>query len=254
MKVMITSTQNELVRATTKLHNARTRQEMRRFLVEGTRACEPFLKSRFSLIQLFITEEHQAWATALGIDTTRIFLTTSRVIRKLSTATTPSGVVGVFDIPDEIFHSKKIGSGIVLAQIQDPGNAGTLIRTAAALDATVVVVDGVDIFNPKVIQASAGALAYAKLVQLDWHDLVTEAHSQSIALTALVVKEGIDLRQLPTQKARLLVIGNEAHGISDAWLKDCSDRATLVMPGQTESLNAAVAGSIALYLSYLWNK
>lgn len=253
MKITITSPQNELVHLVAKLHNARTRHEMRRFLVEGKRACEPFFTSKFPLAFLFVTEEHEAWADAQNIAPEKIFLTTSRVIEKLSTATTPSGVLAVFDIPQDDRENIELGPGLVLANVQDPGNAGALIRTAVALDTTIVLVGGVDPFNQKIIQASAGALAHAKLLEMTWDELVAAAKKDGFALTALVVDGGADLRSLPTKTPRLLVVGNEAHGIPDQWLADCTERATLAMPGTTESLNAAVAGSIALYLTYPWN-
>lgn len=258
MKITITSPQNELVRLVAKLHNTRTRNQMRRFIVEGQRACEPFFSSKYPLAYLFITEEHIAWADTLAIDSEKIYLTTKRVIEKLSSATTPSGIIGVFDIPrtNENLESlgKFQGSGLVLANIQDPGNAGTLIRTAVALDAPIIMVGGVDPYNPKVIQASAGTLAQAKLFELDWTNLVQEVKKSKLKLTALIVDNGTNLTDLPTNSNRLLVVGNEAHGIPDEWLKDCDEFATLAMPGNTESLNAAIAGSIALYILYPWKK
>lgn len=251
MKTTITSPQNELVKTIAKLHNARTRREMRRFLVEGKRACEPFFGSRYPLAYLFITKEHVDWADGLSIDPEKIYLTTTRVIEKLSSVASPSGVLAIFDIPQETDNQKILGPGLVLANIQDPGNMGTLIRTAAALNVTVVLVGGADPYNQKVIQAGAGALAHAKLVELPWQELVIQAKMDQLTLTALIVENGQPITALDRATRRLLVVGNEANGIPAEWLKECAEQATLPMPGKTESLNAAIAGSIALYLLYL---
>lgn len=244
----ITSLQNELVKEIAKLRNPKKRRETRRFLVEGMRACEPFFNSRFSLVHLLVTDAQRLWAESLPIDRRKIVLVTETIVKKLSAAVTPSGVIAVFDIPSSFYKEPTLGSGIVLANIQDPGNAGTLIRTATALGGHIVCVEGVDPFNEKVVQSSAGTLAHAKISQLSWTDLVTCAHKQNIALSALVVKNGANLVEQNDQKPRLLVVGNEGNGLPEAWIAECDEKITIPMPGQAESLNAAIAGSIGLYL------
>lgn len=244
----ITSLQNELVKEIAKLRNPKKRRETRRFLVEGMRACEPFLNSKFPLVHLLFTETHKAWAEKLPVDQRALILVTETIIKKLSSAVSPSGILAVFDIPLSFYQEPVLGSGIVLANIQDPGNAGTLIRTATALGAHIVCVEGVDPFNEKIVQASAGTLAHAKISQLSWENLIACARAQNILLTALVVKGGSPLTEQKDQKKRLLVVGNEANGLPDAWTATCDEKITLPMPGQAESLNAAVAGSISLYL------
>src|SRR5579885_2522756 len=124
---------------------------------------------------------------------------------------------------------------------------GTLIRTCAAMGKkSVVIIDGTDVWSPKVIQATAGTLAYVTIFQWSWNELLK--HKKDIPLCALVVHDG----KSPTKKimeSTLLVIGSEAHGIPDTWIKECEYKVTLSMPGNTESLNAAVAGSIAMYIA-----
>lgn len=109
----------------------------------------------------------------------------------------------------------------------------------------VIIVQGCDPWSPKVIQASAGTIALVSIIQCSWEELI--AKKGSTKLCALVVKDGYKPEDLDLKKS-LLVVGNEAQGLPEAWIGQCEQKMTIPMPGNTESLNAAVAGSIALYL------
>jgi TrmH family RNA methyltransferase len=125
---------------------------------------------------------------------------------------------------------------------------GTLIRSAIAMGIkSVVIVEGTDPWSPKVIQASAGTIIQANVFQIGWDQLIK--NKKNLKLCALVVKGGKKPNQIDF-KDILLVVGNEANGIPDNWLSKCEEKMTLPMPGNTESLNAAIAGSIALYLAF----
>lgn len=246
MMKTITSLQNERVKYTVSLHDARQRRDMSAFLVEGERACEPFFEHGFDLQMLWVTREHEVWALSLGIDEDLVYLTTDQLMRKMSTAVTPSGILAVFSMPEEK-PLKLEHVNLVLANLQDPGNVGTLIRTAQAFGVPVIAIEGADIFGPKVVQASAGALAQRKVTRCSWQEFVLEAADQKVQLSALVVSGGAAIESASTAANRALIVGNEAQGLSDKQLADCQERFSIAMPGGTESLNAAVAGSIALY-------
>lgn len=241
----ITSVTNPLIKKVRALHTKEGRTLYKLCLAEGLRTVETFLNSPYILEMLYITDTFLEWVQCIPQE--KVTLVSESVMNKLSTSTTPSGVLGIFKIPTQI--TSTLSHGIVLARVQDPGNMGTLIRTAVALAMpTVIIVEGVDPWNPKVIQSSAGTLAHAQICQLSWHDVVKRAQVHDCALIALVVSNGTPLEDISSKKS-LLVIGNEAQGIPQEWQNECSAHATLPMPGNTESLNAAVAGSIALYIT-----
>lgn len=242
----ITSPSNPLIKETVKLHTTKERKKQQLFIVEGIRAIQTFLEAGHTPKNFFVTEKAFPEAAKI-LPKTNPFLVSESVMKKLSTASTPSGILCVFPIP-KTPALKTLGPGLVLAQISDPGNMGTLIRTAIALNKkTVVVVEGTDPWSPKVIQASAGTIAYASIFELSWQELVKA--KGTLDLCGLVVKGGKSPQKIDATNS-LLVVGSEAHGIPEAWLADCDSRMTLPMPGGIESLNAAVAGSIALYLSW----
>lgn len=175
-------------------------------------------------------------------------MVSTSIMERISPSSTPSGILAVFPIPPKPAASQ-VGAGLVLAQVADPGNMGTLIRSCAAFGyRSVVVVGGCDPFSPKVIQATAGSIAHVTIFRWSWSELL--AHKGDLSLCALVAQGGKSPKEVPLLQT-LLVVGNEAHGISSEWITDCDAAITLPMCGEIESLNAAVAGSIALYIGSL---
>jgi TrmH family RNA methyltransferase len=243
----ITSVQNNEIQDITQLIHPSERKRKKRFIVEGFRAIETFVKAGHTPVQLYILENKLTEAKTL-VDVSIITMVNESVLNRISQTSTPSGFVAVFKIPAS--PKLELEPGLVLANISDPGNMGTLIRTCAAMGKkSVVIIEGADVWSPKVIQASAGTLALVKIFSCSWQDLVK--NKKDLVLTGLVVTGGKKPEEANLTKA-LLVVGSEAHGIPHEWLADCDELVTLPMPGETESLNAAVAGSIALYLA--WNK
>ncbi len=240
----ITSRSHEIIKQVASLQQKKQRSRLNQFVAEGLRVCTTLIQSGHQPIQLFVTEQHTRTAQKIVSDD-KITLVPEHVMEKISGATTPSGIVGQFAIP-EAPSADVLTPGLVLAQVADPGNMGTLIRTTAALNHTsIVVVEGADPWSPKVVQASAGTIGMVQIFQWSWHDLL--ANKKALQLVGLAVKGGKNPSEF-TMHNTLLVIGSEAHGIPAQWLTDCNAQLTLPMPGSTESLNAAVAGSIALYV------
>lgn len=247
MTKQITSVHNDQVKYVRSLLKEGARRSGR-CIVEGLRAIEPFLASSYTLETIFFTPEHASFIQHHNLEEWAVNVT-HELMKKLSSATTPSGLLAVFGLPERTMPDVLTEGTIVLARISDPGNMGTLIRTAAAVGRkTVVVVEGCDPWNPKAIQASAGSLAHVAILGMPWSELV--ARKGSLRLCALTAQGGESPRSLNLD-AMLLVVGSEAHGIPEQWLQTSDARITLPMPGGTESLNAAVAGSIALYMAYI---
>lgn len=243
----ISSRQNPEIIAIAKLTQAKERYKQNQFVAEGLRTCTT-LASTQKLLQIYVTKQLLDQAQQLT-DESLITLVTDEVMKKISHATTPSGILGVFALPKPP-AAKDLGAGIVLVRIADPGNMGTLIRTCAAMGKkSVVVIEGVDPWNPKVIQSSAGTIGNINIFRWSWQDLIAHKQQQNVNLVGLVPQGGKTIQEVATNKV-LFVIGSEAHGIPSEWQKHCDNLVSLAMPGEIESLNAGVAGSIALYLAW----
>jgi TrmH family RNA methyltransferase len=242
----IESRQNLEVKGIVGLHERKSRTARGLYLGQGLRVCSTLFKAGQTLKNLYVTYPMLDHARDLLGGESLITVVSQEVMEKISTTDSPSGMVGVFAMPRHDMPKNKQG-GVVLARISDPGNMGTLIRSAVCLgQKNVYIIEGADCWSPKVVQASAGTIGGATIIQTSWQELVFSQGSDN--LCALVVEGGkkpsdIDLRSM------LLVVGNEGHGIPTEWLTDCGIKLTLPMPGNTESLNAAIAGSIALYLA-----
>lgn len=248
MITIITSRANPLVQQYAGLKTSQERYAQSLFAAEGMRVCTTLHASGMVLRNLLYTHEHEAQIIQL-FPVEKCVRVTTQIIEKLTTTENPSGIIGIFEIPEEP-EATLITAGLVLADVSVPGNMGTLIRTAAAMGIkSVVVIEGSDPWSPKVVQATAGMIGNMRIFQWSWKELVIYAREQKIPLCALMVNGGKAPQEVPLNKS-LLIIGNEAHGLSNAWLKECQYQMTLPMPGNTESLNAAIAGSIALYIGY----
>lgn len=237
----ITSSDHAVVKRLVRLHEARHRRADGHFIAEGRRTIDAFLAAGWPASLLLVRSGEEvpaAWPASRAMN--------ERVAAKLSQASTASGYLAVFAIPAPRPVMAGAG-GLVLVEIADPGNLGTLLRSAAAFAIPqVAIIGGADPYAHKTVQASAGALSTLALSLLS-----AESGPQELMggapLCALVVAGGADpaaLARLP----RWLVVGSEAHGLRADWLAGCSERVTLAMPGAVESLNAAVAASLACYL------
>jgi len=241
----ITSRNNPLIKEVAALHQAKQRKTKQQFIAEGIRTCSTLVNAGYQPITAFVVDAMFDQAKKF-IAEEKIILVPATVMKKISTATTPSGLLALFPIPPAPSLAQ-LAPGIVLVQINNPGNMGTLIRSAAAMNKkAVVIIEGTDPWHPKVIQASAGTIGLVTIFQLSWQELIQ--NKSSLQLCALVVSHGRQPSEVSLSNA-LLIIGSEATGIPQNWLDNCDEKLTIVMPGKIESLNAAVAGSIALYLS-----
>lgn len=242
----ITSRTNEEIKLVAQLHSAKGRDEQKRFIAEGSRTCQTLVENGMKLVQMYVTKDEFATVKTFAKNYW-ITIVDEHVMQKMSAATNPSGILGVFQIPAQPSFGT-LESGLVLANVTDPGNVGSLIRTCAALNIkNIIAVEGADIWSPKVVQASAGALGLVQIYTPSWQTLIK--WKKDFKLVALVVKGGKKPAELTFDKT-LLVVGNEANGIAQEWARNCDSFMTIPMPGHTESLNAAVAGSLALYLAF----
>ena len=247
MKI-IHSKQNDAIKKIVELHTSKGRQNYQEFIAEGVRTLERFAAAQVMPKELYMTEK--AYNTCNLFPEIHPTIVSEPVMEKMSTLTTAPGVLAVFSYASmqmPLAQLTKDANCVVLADLQDPGNMGTLIRSAVAFGyTTIITIEGTDPLSAKVIQASAGTLAYVKIVSCSWQELVN--HTNRPELCAMVVSDGSAVSEELKSKNIYLVIGNEAHGLPSSWIKNCEYSLTLPMNKAAESLNAAVAGSIALFL------
>lgn len=241
--MIITSNQNPKIKHLVGLQNKSYRSKNKEFIAQGFKTCKTLFDSGFKLKSIFFTEklylEHQ---NDFLIEDT--YVVNDQIMKLISTTTTPTGVVAIFDMKQEELIASS--NGAILVNIQDPGNLGTLIRSASAMGLEALyLIDCVDFYNPKVIQSTTGSILDLKIFINTWENL--KEVLKTIPLCALVVDSGENPKNIDLKNS-LIVIGNEGQGLPHFIINQSTTQMTIPMPGNTESLNAAVAGSIAMYL------
>lgn len=251
---MITSTANNLVKKLRSLAtDKRERRRERSFLLEGVRLVATALDAGASLNpvlyapdQLDVTEGGRALLARLEALPTS-YAASAQVVAAASETVSPQGVVAVTAWPDIELGTQ--GITLVLDGVQDPGNVGTLLRSAEAVGvAAVVCIRGTaDVYSPKVVRGAMGAHFHVPLLaDVSWdeaHEFFAHAdHVYAADSEATMPYYAADWRQ-----PSVLVIGNEANGISQEGLALATRQISIPMAGRSESLNAAVAGSVILF-------
>lgn len=240
--MLITSLENDRIKNYIKLQNRKYRKKNNKFIVEGMHLVLEAYKE--GIIEEIILEEN----CVLPLNVPVIY-TTNEIIRKISTLETPSEIMAVCRMKDD---KVKIGNKVLmLDQIQDPGNLGTIIRSAVAfgIDTIVLSKDTVDLYNPKVIRATQGMMFHIPIITRELSSIIDQLKDNEIPVYGTRVGYGEDVRQIPKKdKVKFaLVVGNEGNGVSEEVLDKCDKYLHIDMDDRVESLNVGVATSIILY-------
>ncbi len=238
--MLITSVQNEHIKEIVKLKEKKYRDQSDVFLVETKHLVIEAYKA--GLIKELILEQSEIFP----LDVPTLYVT-EPVLKKLSSVVSPSKVMAlVYKRKEEESLGEKI---LILDKIQDPGNLGTIIRSAVAfnIDTIIVSPDTVDFYNPKVVRASQGMMFHIPILVRDTEQLIHELKEKDYKIVGTKVTNGHDVRQAPIYSHFALVIGNEGHGISKNIDELCDEYLYIRMNENCESLNASVAASILLY-------
>ncbi|HEV3485159.1 MAG TPA: RNA methyltransferase, partial [Vicinamibacterales bacterium] len=215
-------------------------------MLEGKRAVADALEADVAVREIFVADDIELdgdW----GVPVHRIG---GRVVRALSDAVTPQGIVAVADIPsaslDDVATSDLT---LILDGIADPGNAGTLIRTAAAagVGAVVFTTGSVDPFSPKCVRAAAGSLFATKIViDVALENVVDVARSADAKVIATAMG-GAPYHESDLTGKLAIVAGNEAWGVDKTHVALCDEVIGIPIVGRVESLNVAIATGIVLF-------
>ncbi len=240
------------------LQRRKARERQHRFVAEGVRAVETLLASPFEVTGLLVTAALQndergrgllAAAEAHGVPVVEV---SDAELESAADTDTPQGVLAVATIPEQTL-AVPTGQAryLVLDALQDPGNVGTVIRTAAAMGvtATVALPGTVDLWNAKVVRSSMGALFHHPVAMFSWEQFSGFAASAGMSLWAADMHgDAVDgLRPDACPERLALVVSNEGAGLSPHVAAAVSRTVTIPMAAEVESLNVAVATGILLY-------
>jgi RNA methyltransferase, TrmH family len=251
---MITSLQNPLVKQMRKLHRAKARQEQGLFLLEGTHLLQEAAAVSHPLETVCYTPDWQAAHPDLGQRLSqlaqRVELVSSDVVQAIATTVNPDGIVAT--APRGVWSPSlnSVRVGVVLERLQDPGNLGAIIRTAAAVgaDGLWLSADSVELDNPKVLRASAGQ--WFRLPMQTSSDLKADLQnfqSQGVQLIATSPTATLTFWQADFTRPSLILVGNEGAGLSPDLLALADCTVQIPLAPAVESLNVSIAAALILY-------
>lgn len=240
--IVITSLDNEKVKKYRKLQTKKYRERSNQYIVEGMHLILEAYKA--GVLEELILEE----GVEIPVPCPYTYFS-SEVIRKISAMDTPSSIMGLCH---KIKQDEVIGDRIlILDGIQDPGNLGTIIRSAVAfhIDTIVLSENTVDLYNPKVLRATQGMFFHINIVRCMALEVISMLQNIDVPVYGTCVDQGIDVRSLNSddKKRFALVVGNEGNGVRSEILSLCDKNLYIDMNEKVESLNVAVATSILLY-------
>ncbi|MGV0853585.1 TrmH family RNA methyltransferase [Mycolicibacterium phlei] len=239
--------------AAAKLLRLAGRRRSGRFLAEGPNLVEAALR-RGLVCEVFATESAYERFGALLADAP-VSLVTERAAKALSETVTPVGLVAVCETPETSLNEVLAGTPrlvVVAVELSEPGNAGTLIRTADAMGADAVVMAGhsVDPYNGKCLRSSAGSIFSIPVVHgVDAAETVERLRGAGLQVLATTIDGEISLDEAELGPPTAWLFGPEAHGLPDELARAATHRVHIPMPGSAESLNVATAAAICLYQS-----
>lgn len=240
---VITSTQNAYIKHLVKLRTKSSYRQAKQYLVLSGKSVLSELPENYPIKTILLLEGYQ---TELKLNCQEIITVSESVLKKASGLEHPEPILAEVPMPQNKQPST-IQRLLVCESVSDPGNMGTLIRTALAFnwDAVYFLNNCVDPFNDKVLRASKGALFHLPYTQGSWKDFSSFVNKYELN-TWLADLKGLNPNAVPLNVKLALLVCNESQGPSSEALEYCQ-AVSLPMPGKMESLNVAVAGGILMY-------
>ena len=227
-----------------KLHQKKYRQMTQTFLVEGAHLAHEAIQAGFASEILMGVEEPSDENDVKGIKITYL---SRNLFEKLALTKTPQNIMAVCKMKEsEIVNHNRL---LLLDNIQDPGNLGTLIRSALAFsfDGVVLGETTVDVYNEKVIRATQGAIFNIPIIRKNLPQYISDLKSKDVHVYGTSVKDAQFLKEIGAQSKMAFVLGSEGAGVSDEVLELVDGKVMIEMGALAESLNVAVAGGIVMH-------
>ena len=252
---VITSKENETVKIIKKLKDKKYRDETGLYIIEGIKMLEEAIEEKARIRKIIICEEclkagDLEQKVLYEIAKYNCIYVNSKVFNSLTDVVAPQGIMAVIEKPNKDIKIK-YDQDIILALdgIQDPGNLGTILRTADSVNLKQIIVtkNTADSYNPKVVRSTMGAILRIKIIETD--DLaktLKEAKKNKFKIVATSLDTNNIIYDIDYNK-KVIVIGNEANGVSKEIQELADNKVKIPMLGKTESLNASVATGIILY-------
>lgn len=241
---IITSKANSVVKNAKKLHQKKYRKSA--YLIEGWHLFEEAVQAGVTIEKIFALESYREQLAAFP----QTVWVPEDILLDLADSQTPQGIVAVVQKEEVGQTDFSQGKFLFLEDVQDPGNVGTIIRTADAAGFTGVIVSdkSADIYSLKTLRSMQGSHFHLPIYRMSSQALLKETKEAAIPVLATTLStDSVDYRELPSIENFVLVMGNEGQGISPLMVESADQLVHISMKGQAESLNVAVAAGILIF-------
>ena len=244
MKKMITGKDNQKLKQVRKLLSPSGIKKSNHFILEGERAVSDAVAAGASLAYMLVRENYKGTIPSFPYE-----IVSSSLFDDLCQTDSPQGIVAVANKFSYSLSDLKSGPLLYTDGIRDPGNLGTLIRSADAFGFSGVLLskDTVSLYNPKVVRSTMSSLFHLPIIENIEYEELLKLKDTYLLIGGVLNSKSVSLPQATFTSNTIVVIGNEANGISEQLISALSMPVFIPMEGRAESLNAAVAGGILMY-------
>lgn len=236
----ITSINNPFIKELCKLKNKKNRDEQKKFLIEGYHLVDEALKANALETVLIVSEDDY-------LEGVKNIVVTEAIIEKIATTKTPQKIIGVC----KYLENKQITGSrfIILDNLQDPGNIGTIIRSSLGFNIDMVILsdDCVDVYNEKVIRSTQGAIFKVPFIKGEISSIIDQLKKKNVFIYGTSLINGENLSEITVEDKFAIILGNEGQGIKKEILSITDKNIFINIAPQLESLNVGVAAGILMY-------
>lgn len=251
--IEISSRDNSVIKLVNSLKtSAKDRKETGLFVLEGIRICKDAADNNIVFKKLFVSEtamqKYSSEVLPFAEISEKCYFLNDNIFKKISDTVSPQGVIAVCEVPPVRELPISLGKFVALENLQDPSNLGALARTAEALGISGIIIDKncCDPFSPKSLRASMGTLLRIPIYFTN--NVIDFCNKNSLKKYACVVKgDATDIKTVSFKAGDVCIIGNEGNGLTEETIANSDEKVTIKMSGKAESLNASVAGAIAMW-------
>lgn len=254
---LITSSSNKFIKEVKGLNKKRDRFKKGLYFIEGIRLVEDSIESNESIEYILYSDRLHETLEGRKLfdrlkDNFKYYKINHDLFREISDTESPQGILAVIRMKKFTLEdiTKEKSFIVFLDRLQDPGNMGTIIRSADALGASGIIVSkgSVDIYNPKVVRSTMGSLFHLPIIQVkESVETIAKLKDLGVKVLATSVEKAKYCYDTDLTEKILIIIGNEGNGISDELFKISDESIIIPMEGKSESLNVAMASSIIMY-------
>lgn len=244
----IDSIQNSSVKAWKKLHTKKGREKSKQFIVEGFHLVEEAIKNDAPILHLLICEEIDLpsnFATG-SFDITYI---SKEVSKELSETETTQGIYAIIEFSYVKLDFENVSKLLLIDEVQDPGNVGTMIRTAdaAGYDAVILGTGTSDLYNAKTIRSTQGSIFHMPVLRGDLGEMISMLKEKEITVYGTSLKNAKPFNEVKVSNRFAIIVGNEGKGVNSNLLALSDENLFIPIYGKAESLNVGVAAGILMY-------